>query len=565
MQKFPNHPLWASAVFERAHVLARQNDLGGAVNELRRFQGDNKLRAAPVAPMALLRLATLLRAQKRYPEAVEVMDRCRKDHEGNLGRDPARAAWVPLLQYHHGLALKDAGKLPEARREFEAVVKNHATKPEAIEAALRFGQCLKEEGSKKADEANKLLTQPGRNPQQQAEDRAKRDEGLKLVRDAVTYLEQRAEALKQQKADSPTRARMLYEAAWAARVLADSEVEIAREKLRQEKWEKLKAAAARKTPQGQKPPEVPKPEVARSAVPTQEAEKKVASLYRTLLEAFPDLEQNVDTRFELAELLSERGEHDAAIKLLQEAIDKEPSPETTEKIRLRLGACYAAKGDTKAALRQLQTVAGNQKSPLRAQAVYRTGEVALAAKDYAGAEKELKQFRDFGPFQNLPGLTDRALLRLGHTLGLRKQWDASRQAHEQVVNRFGQGPWANEARYGIAWAHQNKGEYDQAVNVYNQVTAATATELGARAQLNIGLCRLAQKKYGDAATALLVVPFTYDYPELSAVALLEAARALDEDKQRGQAVKLLERLLRDHPSSESAKAAKERLDVLKKG
>ena len=34
--------------------------------------------------------------------------------------------------------------------------------------------------------------------------------------------------------------------------------------------------------------------------------------------------------------------------------------------------------------------------------------------------------------------------------------------------------------------------------------------------MNIGLCRLAQKRYAEACTALLVVPYTYDYPQLSA-------------------------------------------------
>ena len=83
---------------------------------------------------------------------------------------------------------------------------------------------------------------------------------------------------------------------------------------------------------------------------------------------------------------------------------------------------------------------------------------------------------------------------------------------------------------------QNQGRYDDAVNLYTQVAAATATELGAKAQLNIGQCRLAQKRYPEATTALLVVPFTYDYPDLSALALMEAARGFAENKQADQAV-----------------------------
>jgi TolA-binding protein len=83
--------------------------------------------------------------------------------------------------------------------------------------------------------------------------------------------------------------------------------------------------------------------------------------------------------------------------------------------------------------------------------------------------------------------------------------------------------------------------------------------------VNIGLCRLAQKRYAEASTAFLVVPFTYDYPQLSALALLEAARAFAENKQKDEAIRLLERMLRDHPDGEHAEAARKRLEELRKG
>jgi outer membrane protein assembly factor BamD (BamD/ComL family) len=191
----------------------------------------------------------------------------------------------------------------------------------------------------------------------------------------------------------------------------------------------------------------------------------------------------------------------------------------------------------------------------------------LQQEQWAEAVKHLVVFRDQPPFQNLPGVTDKALLRLGHAYAQLKQWDQSRQAHEQVIGRFGNSPWVQEARYGIAWALQNRPQpdYDGAVNVYSQVAAATAAEIGAKAQLQIGLCRLAQKRYAEASTALLVVPYTYDYPELSAAALCEAARALNEMKQTRQAARLLQRVIRDHPKSRWAEVAKERLGTLKEG
>ena len=123
----------------------------------------------------------------------------------------------------------------------------------------------------------------------------------------------------------------------------------------------------------------------------------------------------------------------------------------------------------------------------------------------------------------------------------------------------------HEARYGTGWALQNQSRYDEAVNLYTQVTAATATELGAAAQLNIGLCRLAQKRYPEATTALLVVPFTYDYPEPERAGADGSGPGFAENKQADQAGKLLERVIRDHPDSEQAEAAKKRLAELKKG
>jgi TolA-binding protein len=562
MQQFAKHELFPTAVLERAKVIAA-TDVNGAVNELRRFQNDGTLKAAPVAPMALLQLATYLRTQNKAQEAADVLAKCRQENEEKLKNDAARAAWVPLLQYHHGLALKEAGKRAEARAVLEGVIKGSPNRPEAAEAALRWGQSLKDDGLAKVADARKKLANPGLKPEEKAAATKALEDGLKDVRDAVAYLETQADGLKNRQPPAEARARMLYEAAWGSRTLGDSEAATVREKLRKERWEKLKEQVAKKTPPGQTPPAVPVPEVPLADVPLQPAEQKARTDYRALIDSFPEMVLAGDARFELAELHADRNDHDTAIKMLRETLDKEPPPELTDKVRVRLGACLAAKGDNKAALGQFSAVYANAKSPYAAQAYYRAGECQLALGDAAEAVKVLAVFRDRGEFQNLPGVTDKALLRLGHALAQQKQWDASRQAHEQVVNRFPQGVWVHEARYGIGWAQQNQKHYDEAVNAYQQVANGTATEIGAKAQLQIGLCRLEQQRYAEAATALLVVPFTYDYPEWNAVALVEAARTFKELKQNEQAVKLLERVIRDYPDSKWAEVAKERLTSIK--
>ncbi len=562
MQQFSKHELQPQAVLERAKCIALSGDVNGAINELRRFTND-PLKTARVAPLGLLELATLLRGQNKAAEAADVLDKARQQHEAALRTDPARAGWVALLQYHQGVALREAGKRPEARAILDQVVKQSAGKPEAFEAALRWGQCLKDEGEQKLDAARKKLATPNLKPDETATAHRDEDAGLKDLREAVQFLENQAEQLKQKQATAEGRARMLYEAAWCSRTLADAEVATVRAKMQQEQWQKQKDEAAKKAPPGQTP-FVPLPEVALSAVPVQPSEKKARALYETLIAGFPDLPLAMaDARLELSELLAQRGENDTAIKMLREALDKEPGPEATDHMLLRLGTCYFEKGDAKEGLAQFQRVMQNPKSTLLAEAHYRAGEAFMQTGEWGEAVKHLAIFRDQGPFQNVAGLTDRALLRLGQAYAQLKQWDPSRQAHEQVVNRFGNGLWANEARYGMGWAWQNLKQYDNAVNAYNQVAANTATEIGAKAQLQIGLCRLEQKHLPEATSALLVVPFTYDYPELSAVALVEAARAFSELKQQEQAARLLERVIKDHPQSQWAKVAKERLETLR--
>jgi TolA-binding protein len=565
MQQYPKHELFPTAVWERAKVMAQAGDGNGAVNEMRRFQNDGTLKNAPVAPMALLSLATLLRGQNKAQEAADVLAKARQEYEEKLKTDPARSGWVPLLQYHQAVALKEAGKRAQARELLDVVIKSSPNRPEAAEAALRWGQSLKDDGKQKIDDARKKLAQGNLKPEESAAAQKLLDEGLKDLRDAVSYLENQAEQLKPRNPPVEARARMLYEAAWGHRDLAQMEVAALRSKMQQERWQKLKDEVAKKTPPGRTPPSVPMPEVSLSEIPLQPSEQKARAAYQTLIQSFADAPLAVDARFELAELHGERNEHDTAIKMLRETLDKEPPPELAEKVRLRLGAALAAKGDHKAALTQFTAVSNNPKSPLAGQAYYRAGEEHLALGDADAAVKVLAVFRDKPEYQNLPGVSDKALLRLGHALAQLKQWEPSRAAHEQCANRFPNGPWVHEARYGMGWALQNLKQYDQAVNLYTQVANGTATEVGAKAQLQIGLCRLEQKRYPDATTALLVVPFTYDYPEWSAVALVEAARGFSEQKQNEQAVKLLERVIKDHPESKWAEVAKERLSAIKGG
>jgi TolA-binding protein len=549
MKQFKNDPLQPQAMLERAKCIAQLGDIGQAVNELRKFTND-PLKNTSVAPMAVLQLTTLLRAQNNAKEALNVMARSREYYEPILAKDPARAEWVSLLRYHHGVALREAGNLAEARAVFGLVLKDAPNRPEAAEAALRLGQCLKDEGQQRIELSYKIQAKP----KSEAEAQKVRAEGLNMIRQAVAHFETQAEDWKKRNPALEARARMLYEAAWGYRKLAEAEIDAARTAMAQEIVKKLGPAAEK----------FPPPQVPLVKVPFQPQEKKAHASYQALVAAFPDLPLATDARFELAELLSDRAQYDQAVALLNEGLDREPPQDLTERIRLRIGAIHAAKGNIKGALAQFDAVALNVKSPHLGQAHYRAGEAFIDAKQFDQAVKRLSVFQTQGQLQNIPGLSDRAFLRLGHAWANLQNWDESRKALERLVNQFPQSPWADEGRYSLGYAVQQLKQYDQAINHYSQVVNRTATETAAKAQLQIGICKLEQKKFQEAANALLVVPFTYDYPDVSAAALVEAARAFVELKQTEQAIRLLERVVRDHGQSPWADAARERLKELKK-
>ncbi len=568
-KEFGKTPYGAQATIEKAKVKAFQGDRGGAMNDLRAVLANAATN--PLAPLAAVNLATLHREQNQPQEAVKVMDEARKKYEGELGKDPARAEWVQLLRYHHGVAILETNKATEARPIFEQIVREAPGKPIGAEAALRSGQSRIIEGKLLITTGTNERNGSGNDQNKKNAAQQKINNGRNAINEAGDQLLQRADQFRQALPNAESRSRMMYDAAWAFRELAQEEIQNAREELRKQAHAKLVEAAKAQLPPNSPAPNIPIPEVDRTKIPVQRFEQRAFDSYKKLTDEYVDTALSVDARFEWAEMRAERGEFDEAIKLLKDALDKEPAdrpvpPETLERIRLRLGACLFSKNDYPGAAIQFETVAGNPKSQYLAQALYRAGESLFAQGEFAKAAEKLTPFRDKNEFHNVGGISDRAMLRLGQALVADKKADPGRQAFEVMLQRFGNNnPFATEARYGIGSAFASQGKHDEAIRAFEQVIAATKSELAAQAQIQIGLCKLAQGKHADAANAFLVVPLTYEYKELGFTAKLEAARANEEAKNPTAAIKLLEELLKETPAeSVWNKSAKERLAKLKK-
>jgi TolA-binding protein len=539
----PNHDARPTAIFERAKVVALQGDLGQAMNEYARFTRE-PLNTAKIAPLAHIQLAAIYRMQTRGKDAADLLAKAREKYEPSLAASPEGTEIVPLLRYHHGLALRDANNFKEALELFDSVKQKWPTRPEAVEAALRAGQCQRDEALKRIEDAQKRAGSPKK--EEQAKALADMEEGYKAVSASIDFLAKEAQRDKETFLD--TRARMLYEAAWCARLLAEREIRDARAERANEIVKTLGPAA------GKFPLDVPL-----ATLPVQPSEKRVREMYEGLIEHFGDTAVSIDARYELAELLAQRHEHDKAAALLSDVLDKEPAPEVTEKVRLLMGVLHAERKNYKGAMTQFEAVLRNVKSPHWPQAQYRAGEVHMEMKEYPEAIKRFMVFREQDPYKTVPNVSDRAVLRCGQALAALGRWDESKLMMERVLTKYPGSSWTDEARFGIGMALEKQRNFDAAVQSYQPVALRTTWEVAARAQLQIGRCLKEQKKHAEAAKALLAVALNYPYPDLSAAALLEAAQVYEVQNQRDQAEMVLRKVIADYPGTMFAETARIRL------
>lgn len=541
--EYPLNELGPLAALQRADCLALAGDPGEAGNRLRAFAAE-PLRKAPVAPLAMLRLAMLLRQDDKPADAVQLLARCRQQHEKALRADPGRAAWVPILQLHHAVALKEAGRFAEARALLEPLMKQST--PLASEAALHWGQTVAAEAWKKMEQADQALGMPEVKPDAAAAARQSKEDAWKLLATAQQQFEKQAEQLAQAKSANERRARFLYEAAWMSRHFIDREIESARRRIKQD--------PASNTPAGE--------DVPLDKVPLQPSEKKARSAYQSLIAEYADSPEAMVARLELGEVHLQRDELPAAVKLFNDALDKEPPAELTSRLRVRLGATLFDQGDFKRAMAHFDAVAGKADDPLAGQAHYRAAECLLRLGAADKGVERLAIFRDNEKFQQVDNVSDVAMLRLGQMLAQQQRWADSRQAFENLHARFGGSGWVRDAHYGIGWTWLKEKKYDNATAAFEQAKTDQQDELAGRAQLMLAVCQFDRQQFAESAATCQTVIEKHGSTDMAALAMLEVAAAQARMKQPAEARKQLNRVVAEFADTPWATAARERLKAL---
>ncbi len=121
-----------------------------------------------------------------------------------------------------------------------------------------------------------------------------------------------------------------------------------------------------------------------------------------------------------------------------------------------------------------------------------------------------------------------ALLRLGEACAALQQWPRSEKAFTDLLSRFPRHESWFQAQFGVGWARENQGRYDEALEAYRAVVEKHKGATAARAQFQIGECLFARDKLDDAVRELLKVDILYSYPEWSAAANYEAGRCFEK-------------------------------------
>ncbi|WP_166819798.1 tetratricopeptide repeat protein [Thalassoroseus pseudoceratinae] len=180
-----------------------------------------------------------------------------------------------------------------------------------------------------------------------------------------------------------------------------------------------------------------------------------------------------------------------------EFADKNPKHVQAETARLYQGLSLTNAEDYKAA-RPIwkKFVKEFPKSERRPDALYRIAECSYMVDDFPNAEQDFKEFLKDHPKHEL---AEWAWPFLGETeLELDKPTDAI-VAYKTAVENFPKGRLVDEAQFGLAQAYEDAGQFDSAVETYQQVAQKPVPYLANQASFNLATILFDQENFAKAA------------------------------------------------------------------
>lgn len=163
--------------------------------------------------------------------------------------------------------------------------------------------------------------------------------------------------------------------------------------------------------------------------------------------------------------------------------------------------------------------------------------------------------KDFAPL---------ALLHAGECAARLKEpkWDTSLQLLQRAAKEFPESQYLPEILCEQGWALQNLGKPDDALPLYESVTAKSNGEAAARARFLVGEVYFGKKNYNEAVRNYFKASYGYSYPKWQAASQYEAGECFIHLGKKEQARKSFQEVVEKYPESDQAGLAKKRIAAL---
>ncbi len=323
---------------------------------------------------------------------------------------------------------------------------------------------------------------------------------------------------------------------------------------------------------------------------------EAAATFESILKDNPEYPGGDKVRYELAWALKAQDQHDKAVDVFAALAEKHPestyAPESLYHVGEKL---YADEKFPEAATKYAAAVAkangagvGEKAQHKQGWALYRSGKLPEAEAAFAAqVEKfpagelladarfmqaeslfEQKKYKEalalYAQVKN-PTATDADVLSVLHaaqSANQTEQYEPALALITDFAKKFPESPLIPEALYEQAFATQRLGKLDEAIALYEQVTAKTDREIAARARFMVGEAFFEKKDHAEAVRNFFKVAYGYSYPTWQANAQYEAGRCFEILKKTEQALKSYKEVVTKFPDSDKAKLAQERVAAL---
>jgi len=287
---------------------------------------------------------------------------------------------------------------------------------------------------------------------------------------------------------------------------------------------------------------------------------EAAEVFRRLSKEYANSPLAAEALYHVAEADDQREQYAAAAAGYYQAMQKGGKSALAEKAAHKLGWAYFHQQlfDKAKQAFAYQRAAWPQ-GTLAADAAFMEAESLFKQGKYADAIAAYHQVTG-------PSGKDFAVLALLHAAQAQaklNEWQASLAALEQAAKQFPESDYLAEILYEQGWARQNLGSPDQALALYESVTAKTDREVAARARFMIGEIYFEKKNHAEAIKNFFKAAYGYGYPQWQANAHYEAGRCFEVLGKKEQARKSYQEVVEKFADSEKAPLAKQRIEAIK--